>query len=243
MTRTAVVTGAAGGIGGRVVDRLVADGFEVHAVDRVQPRESPGVHARACDLTRPDEVDVLVRAVTRDQVPEVLVNVAGVLVPGEVLDLSADDWQRTFAVNLHATVALSQALGRLMADAGRGAVVTVASNSATTPRWGLSAYAASKAAVTMFTRCLGLELASSGVRCNVVAPGSTDTPMLHALSQTNGADESVRGVAEKYRVGIPLGRVATPDDIAEAVAFLVSPGARQITMHTLTVDGGATLGV
>lgn len=106
----------------------------------------------------------------------------------------------------------------------------------------MAAYAASKAAAAMFTKCLGLELARSGVRCNVVAPGSTDTPMQRAL--WNGPDAEQRvidGDPSTYRTGIPLGRIADPADIAETVAFLASDRARHITMQELYVDGGATL--
>jgi 2,3-dihydro-2,3-dihydroxybenzoate dehydrogenase len=108
----------------------------------------------------------------------------------------------------------------------------------------MSAYAASKAAAVAFTRCLGLEVARYGIRCNVVAPGSTDTPMLHSMwRDETGRARTIGGQLETYRVGIPLGRLARPSDVADAVAFLLSDQAAQITMHTLTVDGGATLGV
>jgi 2,3-dihydro-2,3-dihydroxybenzoate dehydrogenase len=125
-----------------------------------------------------------------------------------------------------------------------GAVVTVTSNAAGTARADMAAYAASKAAAAMFTKCLGLEVAGFGIRCNVVAPGSTDTPMLTSMwRDPSGRTRTVRGDPGTFRVGIPLGRVASPDDVAEAVAFLLSDRARHITMHDLTVDGGATLGV
>lgn len=108
----------------------------------------------------------------------------------------------------------------------------------------MAASAVSKAAVTTFARCLGLELARYGIPCNVVAPGSTDTEMLSAL--WDGADwrkTSIDGVPEAFRVGIPLGKVAEPADIANAVLFMLSDRAGHITMHNLTVDGGAALGV
>jgi 2,3-dihydro-2,3-dihydroxybenzoate dehydrogenase len=108
----------------------------------------------------------------------------------------------------------------------------------------MAAYAASKAAATAFTKCLGLEVAHRGIRCNVVAPGSTDTPMLRGMhTGDTAARASVAGRPEQFRVGIPLGKVARPEDIARTVAFLLSEDAGHITMHELTVDGGATLGV
>jgi Enoyl-(Acyl carrier protein) reductase len=111
----------------------------------------------------------------------------------------------------------------------------------------MAAYAASKAAVAAFTRCLGLELAAHGTRCNVVSPGSTDTPMLRALpalatgSADTLLDACIAGAPERFRVGIPLGRVAQPADIAEAVLFLLTDRARHITVQELIIDGGATL--
>src|SRR5690606_32681922 len=120
--------------------------------------------------------------------------------------------------------------------------VVVASNAARTPRLDMAAYAASKAAAVMFTKCLGLEVAQHGIRCNVVSPGSTDTPMQRALwSDQRGPEQVVAGDLARYRLGIPLGRIATPHDIASAVVFLLSSEARQITMQELCVDGGATL--
>jgi 2,3-dihydro-2,3-dihydroxybenzoate dehydrogenase len=107
----------------------------------------------------------------------------------------------------------------------------------------MAAYAASKAAATSFTKTLGLELARYGIRCNVVAPGSTDTPMLTSLWADGDARRaSIDGTPETYRIGIPLGRLASPDNVADAVLFLLSDRAAHITLHDLTVDGGAALG-
>jgi 2,3-dihydro-2,3-dihydroxybenzoate dehydrogenase len=130
-----------------------------------------------------------------------------------------------------------------MVPRGRGAVVTVASNAAATPRSGMAAYAASKAAAEMFTKSLGLEVARHGIRCNIVAPGSTDTPMLSSMwHDDSGPRATLAGNPEAFRVGIPLGKLAQPGDVAHAVAFLLSDQASHITLHTLTVDGGAALG-
>ena len=107
----------------------------------------------------------------------------------------------------------------------------------------MAAYAASKAATTIFTKVVGLEVARLGIRCNVVAPGSTETEMLSALwTDGDWRRSSIDGVAEQFRLGIPLGKVAQPADVADAVLFLLSDRAGHITMHHLTVDGGATLG-
>ncbi|MFE6993304.1 SDR family oxidoreductase, partial [Streptomyces pharetrae] len=147
-------------------------------------------------------------------------------------------------VNTSGVFFTSRAVVNRMVPRRRGAIVTIASNAAGTARTEMSAYAASKAAATMFTKCLGLEVAKHGIRANLVAPGSTDTPMLSSMWQDeSSARASIEGVPDAYRVGIPLGRLARPEDVAEAVVFLLSDKAAHITMHDLTVDGGAALGV
>ncbi|WP_017556321.1 2,3-dihydro-2,3-dihydroxybenzoate dehydrogenase [Nocardiopsis baichengensis] len=252
--RTALVTGAAGGIGAAVVRTLAREGLAVAAVDRDTAAleelekeladQGRTIAAVPADLSRTAEARAAVEtAVARLGHLDHLVNAAGVLRLGEARGLSEEDWHTSLAVNATGVFAVSQAAVPHLADRGSGAVVTVASNAAATPRTGMAAYAASKAAAVAFTKCLGLELAAQGVRCNVVAPGSTDTPMLRSMwSGEADRQATLRGNLEHHRLGIPLGRVAAPDDIAGAVAFLLSDAARHITLHTLTVDGGATLG-
>ncbi|MEV6246390.1 2,3-dihydro-2,3-dihydroxybenzoate dehydrogenase [Streptomyces sp. NPDC051742] len=250
----ALVTGATGGIGEAVVRTLAEAGVRVAAVDLDTPalaqlertardKDLP-VTAFAADVTSPVEVEAVVAAAEERLGPiDQLVNVAGVMVAGPVLSLTEEDWERTFAVNASGVFRVSTAVARRMAGRGRGAVVTVASNAAVVPRAGMAAYAASKAAAVAFTKNLGLELARHGVRCNAVCPGSTDTAMLRALwSDDSGPERSLRGSLEDFRVGIPLGRFAAPEDIADAVAYLLSDRATHITMHDLQVDGGAALG-
>lgn len=190
------------------------------------------------DITDPEQVDAAVGRIEHELGPiDVLVNVAGVLRTGPVAELSTDDWTHVFAVNAGGVFHTVQAVARRMIPRSRGTIVTVASNAAGVPRVGMAAYAASKAAAVMFTRCAGLELARHGIRCNVVSPGSTNTAMQAGLDP----QAVLEGDPSTYRVGIPLGRIADPDDIAEAVLFLASDRARHITMQDLYVDGGATL--
>ncbi|BFV58288.1 2,3-dihydro-2,3-dihydroxybenzoate dehydrogenase [Kitasatospora sp. CMC57] len=253
--RVALVTGAAGGIGGAVVRALSDRGVTVALVDRDGDRleelakelRNAGGRAEAfpADVTDSSEVEAVVEAVEQQLGGiDYLVNGAGVLRLGAAKDLTDQDWSATFAVNTTGVFFISRAVvNRMVAGGRRGAIVTVASNAAGTARVDMSAYAASKAAATMFTKCLGLEVSKFGIRCNVVAPGSTDTPMLSALwEDESAAQASIDGVASAYRVGIPLGRIAQPSHIADAVLFLLSDQAAHITMHDLTVDGGAALG-
>jgi 2,3-dihydro-2,3-dihydroxybenzoate dehydrogenase len=246
---TALVTGAVQGIGLAVARTLSANGAIVAAVDcepegirrltHENPRHIVGYQA---DVSDPAQVEDVVEAVEHELGPVgILANVAGVLRPGPVIQYSDADWTVTFAVNTSGVFNVSRAVAKRMVARRHGVIVTVTSNAAGVPRVGMAAYAASKAAATMFTKCLGLELAGYGIRCNVVAPGSTDTPMQRALWTEREAEPVIKGDPAAYRVGIPLGRLAEPDDIADAVLFLVSDQARHITMHDLYVDGGATL--
>ncbi|MFI6339301.1 2,3-dihydro-2,3-dihydroxybenzoate dehydrogenase [Streptomyces sp. NPDC050535] len=252
--RLALVTGAGRGIGEAVVAALVEQGARVLATDlapdgvaALAGEYGDQVTPRPLDVTDATAVETLVAEAERTLGPvDIAVNVAGILRSSDVVDLTDEDWTATFAVNTNGVFHVSRSVARRMAGRGRGSVVTVASNAAGIPRAGMAAYAASKAAAVMFTKCLGLEVAARGVRCNTVSPGSTLTDMQRALwTGSTDQEAAVRRVVEgdlaSHRTGIPLGRIADPADIADAVVFLVSDRARHITMHDLYVDGGATL--
>src|SRR5690606_37568766 len=138
--------------------------------------------------------------------------VAGILATDAVIDTSDEVWRRVFDVNTHGVFHVARALAARMQPRGRGALVTVSSNAAGVPRQRMAAYAASKAAASMFTRCLGLELAPYGIRCNIVAPGSTLTAMQTGVwADESGAQQVIRGSLDAYKNGIPLGKLATAD--------------------------------
>ncbi|WP_267246450.1 2,3-dihydro-2,3-dihydroxybenzoate dehydrogenase [Streptomyces sp. PR69] len=253
--KTALVTGAAGGIGEAIVNALAERGARVAAVDRDADRlrervkyaveQGYPVQSFPADITSSAEVESLVDDAEALLGPiDYLVNAAGVLRLAEARKLTDEEWATTFAVNTTGVFFVSRAVVNRMVTRQSGAIVTVASNAAGTARVEMSAYAASKAAATMFTKCLGLEVAKYGIRANIVAPGSTYTPMLTSMwKDDSGARASLDGVPEAYRVGIPLRKLAQPGDVADAVVFLLSDKAAHITMHDLTVDGGAALGV
>jgi 2,3-dihydro-2,3-dihydroxybenzoate dehydrogenase len=249
--RVVAVTGAAGGIGAAVCRSLSSRGAHIAAVDRDEEalrrlvdshvaNPSAALTSYAVDITTavPEEVLAEVDAVMGPV--DALVNVAGILRTGPGVSCSRTDWDELLAVNATAVFRWSQAAGRRMAERRSGAIVTVSSNCVGVPRTGMAAYAASKAAASAFTLGLGLELAEFGVRCNVVCPGTTSTPMLSAMGP-DAAAVAVRGDLAAHRTGIPLRRVAEPQDIADAVVFLLSDQARHITLHSLYVDGGAAL--
>ncbi|MFC9710708.1 2,3-dihydro-2,3-dihydroxybenzoate dehydrogenase [Paenibacillus sp. NPDC056933] len=252
--KVAVVTGAAQGIGQSVARLFAEQGAIVAAVDiredqlnqLVTDLRNQGHQATACpvDISDHQAVEAVVQLIEETVGPiGILVNAAGVLYTGAVSELRDEEWTKTFDVNTHGVFYMSRAVVRNMAERQSGAIVTVGSNASGVPRMHMSAYAASKAASTIFTKCLALEYASQHIRCNIVSPGSTDTAMQRALWQDEqGAQEVIAGSQEDYRLGIPLNRLALPSDIADSVLFMVSDQARHITMHDLCVDGGATLG-
>jgi 2,3-dihydro-2,3-dihydroxybenzoate dehydrogenase len=247
--RIALVTGAAQGIGAAVVRALAERGARVAALD-VNAEELNALTAETqavpfpADVRDSFEVDGAVDRIERELGPiDILVNVAGILRMDSVACLTDDDWAATFAVNTTGVFHVSRAVTKRMVPRRSGAVVTVGSNAASAPRMRMAAYAASKAASAQFTKCLGLELAQYGIRCNVVSPGSTDTAMQRQLwTDATGAEAIIRGDLETHRLGIPLARLADPSGIADAVVFLASDRARHITMHDLRIDGGATPG-
>ncbi len=248
----AVVTGAGGGIGRAIALDLAAHGARVAAAD-IDPAGLAATAdllrgrgheplTRTLDVADPARVEEFFdHAETLLGPVDTVVPAAGTLATGPVADCSDEDWHRMLAVNTTGVFAVGRAAARRLGPRGHGSLVTVSSNAGGVPRAGMAAYAASKAAATALTKSLGLELAPLGVRCNVVSPGSTDTPMLRAMTAATGYAPLVAGDPAAFKVGIPLGRVATPQDVAAAVRFLASAAARHITMHELYVDGGATL--
>lgn len=254
--KVALVTGGAQGIGEAVVRALSAYGVTIAVCDRNESqldRLKNELSSRGCkvkgfpvDVSDGEAVDKVVDSIERDLGPiDILVNVAGVLHRGSVIEsLSRQDWERTFAINSTGVFNVSRSVSKYMVSRQKGSIVTVGSNAAKVPRVSMAAYAASKAAATMFTKCLGLELARYHIRCNIVSPGSTDTEMQRSLwKDANGAADVIAGAPKTFKVGIPLQKIATPSNIADAVLFLVSDRANHITMLDLCVDGGATLGI
>lgn len=238
------VTGAGRGIGHAVARAFLSEGARVWGLDRQFAEPLPGARTLTLDLCDAQAVQAVCReALQLDARIDVLVHAAGVLRMGQTDELSVEDWRVCLDTNVSAAFYLLNALMPQFKRQRHGAIVTVASNAAHVPRLGMSAYCASKAAVRSFSQCVALELAPYGVRCNVVSPGTTDTPMLVDMGlDAQGIQQTVAGLPAQYKLGIPLGKVATTEDIAQAVLFLASKRAGHVTMQDLVVDGGATLG-
>jgi NAD(P)-dependent dehydrogenase (short-subunit alcohol dehydrogenase family) len=244
---TALVTGGAAGIGRATAGRFVHDGRRVAIVDRDAAagdraaRElGPSVRAFAADVSRGDDVEAAFAAAL-DWLGgrlDALVNNAGIAHAAAVDDHSEADWDRVFAVNAKSAFLATRAALPALRRA-RGAIVNVSSMTALVGQPRGAAYTASKGALVAFTKALALELAPDGVRVNCVCPAGVDTPLMRdwAAQQADPA-----GVLREQAQMHLVGRMATPDEIADVIAFLAGDGASFVTGVVLPVEGGATLG-
>ena len=222
----AVITGAASGMGRACAERFLAEGWQVAALDRV-PADLGGALALTADITDEAAVGAAVeRAVAELGAPSAVVNAAGVYPPSTLESATTELFRRTFDVNVLGTVLVTQAAAPHLTEGS--AVVNFASIDAFVPSPGQLLYCASKAAVVALTRSLALELGPR-VRVNAIAPGWVDTPGNRATGRMEAA------LAE-----VPLGRAATPEEMADLVWFLAGEGrAGYVTGETLTATGGS----
>lgn len=249
--KTALVTGAASGIGRATALLLAREGASVVAADRDEAglnetvrlaSESGGdARAEALDVTSEAAWEKAIARVLSDRARlDVVVNCAGIAFVRPVADMTLDEWRRVMAVNLDGVFLGTRAAVRAMRGAGGGSVVNVSSASGIKAAPASSAYCASKAAVILFSKSVALECASdgSGVRVNVVAPGGVKTPM---WERTAGAAAMMDSDAWKAPPLAPIGkRFAEPEEIARAIAFLASSDASYVTGSVLAVDAGYT---
>lgn len=217
----ALVTGAGSGIGAATAARLARDGYEVVAADLRPPEGGVALDVR-------DEAQVA--EVVRDV--DVLVNAAGVGSTTSAPDTPLEVWEDVFAVNARGTFLCCKHAIPGMVARGGGAIVNVASVAALVGLRGRAAYSASKGAVVALTRALAVDHVGDGIRVNAVCPGTVDSPWVHRLVEEAG--ESL----DALRARQPLGRLGTPEEIADAVAYLA--GAEFVTGTLLVIDGGLT---
>jgi len=247
--KTALVTGAGRGIGRAIALGLAREGCQVAVADILAESaqavsrevEALGVKglAVAVDLTRRAEVDRMVADVLAQfgQL-DLLVNNAGWDRMALFLDSDEESWEKAIAVNFKAVLYTSKAALPSMVARGSGKVVNVASDAGRVGSSGEAVYSATKGAVIAFSKALAREMARHRITVNVVCPGLTETPLLQSLRDQSPKMEKI---LEAVTRATPLGRVATPEEIAAAVVFLASPDADFITGQTLSVSGGLTM--
>jgi NAD(P)-dependent dehydrogenase (short-subunit alcohol dehydrogenase family) len=236
----AIITGAARGIGRATAKRLQQAGFRLILNGRsgeelrTLEEEVPGSSAVTADLLDAETPQMLVEAaLERFGRLDALVNAAGIAKMAPLLEIDAATWQSFFDLHLTASFRCSQAAARAMVEQKEGgAIVNIGSVAASMAMYGTGAYAAAKGAVASYSRVFAVELAPHRIRVNTVAPGPVATEQLRKVYE--GAK-----YAERSR-SIPLNRLAEPNEVADLIAFLVSPAAEYITGQTFTIDGGAS---
>lgn len=244
--RCAVVTGAAGGIGGAVVRQFLGLGAKVHCVDRdrdglrsLGAQVAQGLVTHVADLADRDDTDRLVdrlRDATGERI-DILVNGAGI---SRVQPFASTDdalLDRIFAINFTAAFRLTRALLPALRSGGHGSIINIASELALVGQPGYSAYSPSKGALLAWSRTLAVELAADGIRVNSVCPGPIDTALLAAEFAT--ATDPAKARREETAL-VPLGRLGTSPEIATVVGFLAGDDASFVTGAAWSVDGGKT---
>jgi NAD(P)-dependent dehydrogenase (short-subunit alcohol dehydrogenase family) len=228
----ALVTGAAGGIGGAVVEALSDAGFVVAGHDQRPPVQRAD-HALESDLLAGDPRDVVRAAEAATGGLDVLVHCAGGGPGGDLLELTDAEWRAVVDLNMTVAFPLCQEAARGMVARGGGRLILVGSLCGRQAWRGYAHYCAAKAGLEMLGRCLALELASSGVRCNTIIPGTIDTPLNDAVTTDPG--EQARLLART-----PVGRLGRPEEVAAMVAWLAT-APDFLTGASLEIDGGYSI--
>lgn len=252
----ALITGATGGIGRATALRIASMGAAVTITGRnaeklnelqdelLQRLPAAQVHAVAADLVvEEDRRRLIAEAEGRNGPISLLVNNAGVYRFGTVEELSQADLEELMRINFTAAVLLTQLVYRGMKQRREGAIVNVSSLSGLRGSYGHTAYAASKFALIGFTHCLAVEAIKHNVRVNAVCPGFVDTEMGYDVIRRQAAANRVsfEEQLERTNAGIPSGRITTPEEVANAIAFLLTDAAANIVGESLKISGGAVL--
>ena len=234
--RTAVVTGAAGGIGRAICRRLAADGFAVAGLDLREPdlSEVPGARAYSVDIRDAGSVRQAADRIRTDLgAPWLLVNAAGVFSIQYVTDLREEEWDRILDTNLKGPFLTCREFLPAMIEARDGCIVNIASTAGVRGGRKRAAYCASKGGLVLLTRSLAVDHGRDGIRVNCVCPGLIDTEMADWIRHDAAA-------MADFSASTPAGRIGQPADIADAVCFLASDRAGYLQGSVIMVDGGVT---
>ena len=233
----ALVTGAAGGIGTSIVEKLRAQGAKVVVADRVTEGIAAEAHLPGDLLDRLYCDGLAAAASVALGGLDIVINNAGVITRGPVTETSDADWDLSMGVNVEAPFRICRAAIPLMAETGGGTIVNTASCwGGKSPGPNHAIYCMTKAAIASLTQCMGMDHAHQGIRINAVCPNEVNTPMLRSGFAKRGFDPD-KAVEELGR-SVPLGRIAEPEDIADVVLFLASDAARYMCGALVEVNGG-----
>ena len=237
--RVALVTGGAGGIGRAIVAALAADGHRVASGDIADDAVDTAALSVRLDVTDSASVDEAVTRAERELGPiEILVNTAGWDEFRTFLETGEEFWDQIIELNYKGCLRVCRRVVPGMVEREHGRVVNISSDAARVGSSMEAVYAGAKAAQVAFGKTLAREVARRGVTVNNVCPGPTETPLLDGML---GAGEASARMVEALRKAVPMRRLGQPDDVAAAVAFLVSDRAGYITGQTLSVSGGLTM--
>ena len=244
--KIALVTGAAGGFGEGIARLFVAQGARVMIADldgakasQVAADLGPSARAVACDVSKSADVQAAVQAcVDAFGIPDIVVNNAGTTHRNQpMLDVDEATFDRVFNVNVKSIFHMTRAVSPLMRQRRQGSIINVGSTAGIRPRPGLTWYNASKGAVNLMTKSMAAELGPDNIRVNAICPVMGATGLIEQFLGTADTPES----RAKVVAGIPLGRLSTPDDVAQAALYLASDASCFITGVELPVDGGRTI--
>ncbi|WP_439556666.1 SDR family oxidoreductase [Dyadobacter sp.] len=247
--QVALVTGGTKGIGKAIADQLSSRGAEVVVTARTAPAEDTnGQYFIAADLTQPASAEAIAREILEKYGRiDIIVNNAGAnLGPGGGFNaLSDEHWYNDWQLNFMSVVRINKALLPSMISQKSGVIINISTGAAKQPIWEMTmSYSSAKAALNAYSKALASELGPKGIRVNVVSPGVVKTPLMLdfieniAKSSNITFDNAFQAVMDK--VGVPIGRMAEPEEVASLVAFLASPQAKYITGTNYSVDGGAS---
>ena len=234
--KTAIITGAAGGIGRAVAEAVFEAGASVLAVDqseihRQKDPEKKGTYiCHVADVSSASSVDTMIKKCLNDiGPPDILINIAAISTPCPVGEMTLENWNHNLDVNLTSVFLCSQAVLPHMIALGKGCIINFSSMIARTGGETSAHYSAAKSGIEGFSRSLAREVGPAGIRINVIAPGMIDTPMLDLMPQNQ---------LQKLIKRIPLRRVGNPDDIVGLTLLLASEAGNYITGQTFHINGG-----